>query len=287
MLTSLKTIYKIGPGPSSSHTMGPYKAALDFKGLIPNDKDINIEVILYGSLALTGKGHMTDAIIIKALSDYKTECKFDINTKIYKERSLLAQISHAKDELITPDEMEMNAGGDFNQKKVAQVYREYQAALKSNNALDFDDIIRLTVVLLEENPDIFVIPAHTLYGVYPPKIPEDEIKPVNETGEIVLSRVVIPEYIVVHDGSPRDSTAQNYYVKYKDYIKNVASCEIYSTWPESSIYANILAIQSFTLNRVYTEWYRNQGYDFTSPLPPTTTRNGFTAETFLKILIIW
>lgn len=81
MLTSLKTIYKIGPGPSSSHTMGPYKAALDFKGLIPNDKDINIEVILYGSLALTGKGHMTDAIIIKALSDYKTECKFDINTK--------------------------------------------------------------------------------------------------------------------------------------------------------------------------------------------------------------
>ena len=51
MLTSLKTIYKIGPGPSSSHTMGPYKAALDFKGLIPNDKDINIEVILYGSRA--------------------------------------------------------------------------------------------------------------------------------------------------------------------------------------------------------------------------------------------
>ena len=92
---------------------------------------------------------------------------------------------------------------------------------------------------------------------------EIEIKPVNETGEIVLSRVVVPEYIVVHNGSPRDSTAQNYYVKYKDYIKNVASSEIYATWPENTIRANVLAIMSFTLNRVYTEWYRNQGYDFT------------------------
>lgn len=111
--------------------------------------------------------------------------------------------------------------------------------------------------------EIFVIPAHTLYGVYPPKIAEDEIKPMNETGEIVLSRVVVPEYIVVHDGSPRDSTARNYYVKYKDYIKNVASSEIYATWPANTIRANVLAIMSFTLNRVYTEWYRNQGYDFT------------------------
>ena len=74
-----------------------------------------------------------------------------------------------------------------------------------------------------EEENIFVIPAHTLYAEYPPKIAEEEIKPVNETGEIVLSRVVIPEYIVVHDGSPRDSTAKNYYVRYKDYIKNVAS----------------------------------------------------------------
>ena len=111
--------------------------------------------------------------------------------------------------------------------------------------------------------EVFVIPAHTLYGNYPPKIEEDEIKPTNETGEIVLSRVVVPEYIVVHDGSPRDNTATNYYVKYKDYIKNVASSEIYATWPDDTIRANVLAIMSFTLNRVYTEWYRNQGYDFT------------------------
>lgn len=111
--------------------------------------------------------------------------------------------------------------------------------------------------------EIFVIPDHTLYGVYPPKIAEDEIKPMNETGEIVLSRVVVPEFIVVHDGSPRDTTAKNYYVKYKDYIKNVASSEIYATWPANTIRANVLAIMSFTLNRVYTEWYRNKGYDFT------------------------
>lgn len=93
--------------------------------------------------------------------------------------------------------------------------------------------------------------------------PEDEIQPTFESGEIVLSRVVVPEYIVVHDGSPRDSTAKNYYVKYKDYIKNVASSEIYATWPEDTIRANVLAIMSFTLNRVYTEFYRNRGYDFT------------------------
>lgn len=112
-----------------------------------------------------------------------------------------------------------------------------------------------------ENP--VVIPDHTLYGSYPPKIAEAEIKPTTESGEIVLSRVVVPQTIVVHDGVPTDSSAKNYYVPYRDYIKNVASSEIYSTWPQATITANVLAIMSFTLNRVYTEWYRNQGYDFT------------------------
>ena len=123
--------------------------------------------------------------------------------------------------------------------------------------------VRLRPVVEDAEPEVYVIPAHTLYGEYPPKIPEDEIKPINESGEIVLSRVVIPEYVIVHDGSPRDSTATNYYVKYKDYIKNVASSEIYATWTENAIRANVLAIMSFTLNRVYTEYYRNRGYDFT------------------------
>ncbi len=108
-----------------------------------------------------------------------------------------------------------------------------------------------------------VIPPHTLFYEYPPKIEESEIKAVNESGEIVLSKVVVPEYIVVHDGPINDSSAENYYVRYRDYIKNVASSEIYATWPDDTIRANILAIMSFTLNRVYTEWYRNKGYDFT------------------------
>ena len=115
----------------------------------------------------------------------------------------------------------------------------------------------------EERPDIINIPEHTLYGTFPPKIPEVEIKPLPESGEIVLSRVVIPEYIIVHDGVPSDASAPNYYVRYTDYIKNVASCEIYATWEEATILANILVIMSFTLNRVFTEWYRGQGYNFT------------------------
>lgn len=119
----------------------------------------------------------------------------------------------------------------------------------------------------EQTPDYvynpIVIGGHTLWEYYPPKIAEPEIKPLSESGEIVLSRVVVPETIVVHDGVPGDSTATDYYVPYIDYIKNVACCEIYSTWPESTIEANILAIISFTLNRVYTEWYRNKGYNFT------------------------
>ncbi|MDD3173849.1 MAG: peptidoglycan-binding protein [Herbinix sp.] len=110
--------------------------------------------------------------------------------------------------------------------------------------------------------EVITIGPHTLYGDYPPKIPEDEIKPTGETGEIVLSRVVIPEFVIVHDAAPTVA-AQNYYVRFRDYIKNVASSEIYATWPESTIYANILAILSFTLNRVYTEWYKNQGFNFT------------------------
>lgn len=129
-------------------------------------------------------------------------------------------------------------------------------------AMALQDVRMVPLEQPEEYQDI-VIPAHTLYGEYPPKIAEAEIKPVSQTGEIVLSRVVIPEFIVVHDGSPADSSATDYYIRYRDYIKNVASSEIYATWPRTTIMANVLAIMSFTLNRVYTEWYRNKGFDFT------------------------
>lgn len=124
-------------------------------------------------------------------------------------------------------------------------------------------IIRMSPLQRPGDFQDFVISAHTLFEEYPPKIPEAEIKPVTESGEIVLQRVVIPEYVVVHDGVPDDAGARDYYVRFGDYIKNVASSEIYATWPEESIKANVLAIMSFTMNRVYTEWYRNRGYNFT------------------------
>lgn len=123
--------------------------------------------------------------------------------------------------------------------------------------------IRLRRQTETEEYEVFAIGPHTLYGEYPPKIPEDEIKDLKASGEVVLSQVVVPEYVVVHDGAVGDYTAEDYYILYRDYIKNVASCEVYSTWPEETLKANIIAIMSFTLNRVYTEWYRNKGFQFT------------------------
>lgn len=109
------------------------------------------------------------------------------------------------------------------------------------------------------------ITANTLWGNFPAKIPEEELKPIpgeDDDGFVVLPSVVIPEYIIVHDGRP-DQSAPNYWIPYANYIKNVASSEIYASWPESTLIANVLAIMSFTLNRVYTEWYPSRGYPFT------------------------
>ena len=130
----------------------------------------------------------------------------------------------------------------------------------------FCEILSLQNVVLadiEGLQEVFNIGPNTLYGNYPDKIPEAEIKPITDTGEIVLNEVVIPEFIVVHDGLPNNPSAPDYYIRFTDYIKNVASSEIYPTWPEETIKANVLAIISFTLNRVYSEWYRNMGYNFT------------------------
>lgn len=115
-----------------------------------------------------------------------------------------------------------------------------------------------------QNEIIYDIGPHTLWGDYPPKIPEDSLKPIPApTGFVVLDNPVVPEFIVVHDGLPEDTSAENFWVPFKTYIKNVASSEIYSTWPEQTIFANVIAIISFTLNRVFTEWYRNKGFNFT------------------------
>ncbi len=117
---------------------------------------------------------------------------------------------------------------------------------------------------MRQTPEIIIIGPPTLFGNYPPKIPEAEIKPIIPgSGFITLDNVVVPEFVVVHAGLPTDMNAPNYTVPYMDYIANVASSEIYPTWPIETIRANIIAIVSFTLNRVFTEWYRNQGRNFT------------------------
>ena len=80
--------------------------------------------------------------------------KVDVDTKVFKERSLLSAISSAKNEMILPDEFELNTGGDFAKMKIAKVYREYEAQMRANNALDFDDLLVKTVQLLQTQPDV-------------------------------------------------------------------------------------------------------------------------------------
>lgn len=132
-----------------------------------------------------------------------------------------------------------------------------------NNVQIYPDAVAIQNVVLRPTYQIVDIPYPVLWGDYPPKIPEAEIKPITPTNLVVLPKPVVPEFIVVHAGRPNDQTAPNYTVGFKEYIKNVASSEIYATWPVEALKANILAILSFTLNRVYTEWYRGKGYDFT------------------------
>ena len=143
--------------------------------------------------------------------------------------------------------------------KGIQVFPE-QIALQQCNLLE-------TSIRKSSRADIISINPNTLNGNYPKKIPEEVDKPLPPpTGGVVLAKPVVPEFITVHEGSPDNDSAPNYTVLYKDYIKNVASCEIYSTWSESTIRSNIYAIVSFTLNRIYTEWYRGKGkrYDITN-----------------------
>lgn len=168
-------------------------------------------------------------------------------------------------QLPAPPEIYSLEGGD------ERPYSTYDITVTADGYIDenvlgvqiFAGSTALQSVFLGRAGEEITVTTPVLWGDYPEKIPEEEVKEIPpETGFVVLDSVVIPEIIVVHDGVP-NSDATNYYVPYKDYIKNVASGEIYSTWAEEAIKANILAINSFTLNRVFTEWYRNRGFDFT------------------------
>lgn len=151
----------------------------------------------------------------------------------------------------------------FNEYNVKVTFPDYNE-VNINNVQVYPDstaLQKIELMPIYENVDI---PYPVIYGDYPPKIPESEIKKLPfPSNQVVLPEPVIPSIIVVHNGRPDDTSAQNYTVGFKDYIKNVASSEIYTTWPRETLKANIQAILSFTLNRVYTEWYRGKGYNFT------------------------
>lgn len=127
----------------------------------------------------------------------------------------------------------------------------------------FPEVLAIQLVNLPPKlPDYEVkkifIGAHTLSAFYsPPVVTEIEREILD-----IDQQVIIPEHIVIHPSVPSNRTAINLCTGYKDYIKNVVSNEIYPTWPIETIYANVLATLSFTLNRIYTNWYPRQGYDF-------------------------
>lgn len=111
-----------------------------------------------------------------------------------------------------------------------------------------------------DSMQVIPIDDNYLIGTYTPKVYEAEIKPMPPGQED--KAVVIPEFITVHDAIPSNITALNYRVEYPSFIKNVVSSTLFATWPLETIYASILSILSFSLNRVYTNWYPRQGYSF-------------------------
>lgn len=169
---------------------------------------------------------------------------------------------------------ELNEGnmGDISPAKEPQPFSSFDVTAVSaegerteiNGVQVYQNSVSLQSIIFPGQDDEIDIPDPNIMGGFPEKIPEADQKPMPPAqGEVVLPQPVIPETIVVHDGVPGDRNAENYYVDFQDYIKNVASSEIFTTWPREAIKANVIAIISFTLNRVYTEWYRGKGYDFT------------------------
>lgn len=159
--------------------------------------------------------------------------------------------------------LEPDSPRPFNQYNVSVSFPDYTTAMIENVQL-FPSCTAIQNVDLKPDFDSVTIPYPTIWGEYPSKIPESEIKKLPFANDLaVLPKPIVPSIIVVHNGVPSNSSAANYTVSFKNYIKNVASSEIYSTWPRETLKANVLAIISFTLNRVYTEWYRNKGYSFT------------------------
>lgn len=159
----------------------------------------------------------------------------------------------------------------YSKEESYQPYFNYNLKVYKDNYEDYivkgvqiyPNAIAIQKVFLTTSFKEIDIQEPTLWGDYPSKIEESEVKSLDKwTGLVVLPQIVIPEFIVVHEGIPSNKTALNRKVEWSTYIKNVASCEIYPNWPTETIKANVLAIISFALNRVYTEWYYSQGYSW-------------------------
>ncbi len=162
-----------------------------------------------------------------------------------------------------------------------------------NGVQIFDNVVSIQNIYLtsldtNQNEEIVNIDPNNLWENNNELMKNVEIPNNNGIATAILKQVVIPQNIIVHDGIPSNSTAPNYTVPFIDYIKNVASSEIYSTWPEETIKANVLAIISFTLNRIYTEWYLSRGYDFTitssSSYDQKYSRNGTIFEPISRVV---
>jgi len=202
-----------------------------------------------------------NAIITITGESYEKEFVTDENGKTYKIELTTPEVEYS----LTPQkEIRPYSLYDIKVEK-----ENYNTTIIKNVEI-LPNEISIQNVFIKKTPnqtEIIDLPPHVLWGDYEPKIPEDPIKEEAEQVR-VLPKVVIPEYIIVHDGIPTDTTAANYIVSFIDYIKNVASSEIYSTWNKEAIKANIHAIVSFTLNRIFTEWYRTRGYNFTITSSP-------------------
>ena len=239
---------------------------------------------------------------VKVYSDTIANPVFNAKVTVLKNNSIITQDTtdeNGQTGLITLDTVSQSYSEE-NQQEVRpyETYDLLVEAIGLNNAriegvqimdgiTSFQEVF-LTSIDNNEQTDTSIITPNTLWGDYPPNNLESAETTNNGIAPIVLKQVVVPTTITVHDGVPSNSNAPNYTVSFLDYIKNVASSEIYATWPTETIRANVLAIISFTLNRIYTEWYRSRGYNFTitstSSYDQKYTRNGTIFEPISNIV---
>lgn len=240
-------------------------------------------------------------LVVNVYSDSIANPILDASVTISKDGTVITEVKTNESGQTQPNTLDtVDKSYSLEEQHTTRPYETYDVSVTAlgltptsiEGVQIFDGItsvqnIYMTSIDENQGEDTSVIPPNTLWREYPQNI---EIEPQEEVGitPYVLSRVVIPENIIVHDGVPSNLSAPNYTVPFLDYVKNVASSEVYSTWPKETIKANVLAIISFALNRIYTEWYRSKGYSFT--ITSTTsydqkyTRNGTIFEPISNIV---